>query len=131
MMWLFIIWFYEDIARPGKSCKQCKRCLWTFYPIFRYFENILSQISCIFGSGWLEDGELNFIKEKGISETRFWSSRPRLKRSESQWWDRDWKGLSLRVETKTETTKILRLKQKLSRLLRIRPINLVWIETDI
>ena len=29
--------------------------------------------------------------------------KPRLKRSESQWWDRDWKCLSLNNETKTET----------------------------
>ena len=42
----------------------------------------------------------------GISETRFGSSRPRLKRSESQWRDRDWKCLSLKDETKTETEKV-------------------------
>ena len=48
------------------------------------------------------------VKPSGISETRFWSSRPRLKMSESQWQDRDrnWKCPSLNDETKTETEKM-------------------------
>ena len=45
-------------------------------------------------------------KESGISETIFGSSRPRLKRSESQWRDRDWKGLSLNDEIETETENV-------------------------
>ena len=28
-------------SRPGKSCKLCKRCLWTFGPKSRYFEDCL------------------------------------------------------------------------------------------
>ena len=48
----------------------------------------------------------SYYTQPGISETRFGSSRPILKRSESQWRDRDWKCLSLKDKTGTETEKV-------------------------
>ena len=53
---------------------------------------------------------LRHICQAGISETIFWSSRLRLKMSESQWQDRDWKGLSLNDETKTEKIRFSMLR---------------------
>ena len=42
--------FYAAV-RPGKSCKRCKRRLWTFCQNSPYFYD-LSQIFCYFDWGW-------------------------------------------------------------------------------